>query len=247
MNEATTANTEASRTERIRECPQDDFPLESHLIQHVQQGLSLRRHLAASRAYREALEAALHTLSTPTIIVTRSGHILFMNKAADELLRRADGLVSVAGRLRASLPYEAASLSALILSAAQSAGGACLSSTAPLRITCPRARHPLEVVVSPLPASPDIQLLPQRPAAALLIRDRYRTVVDQDKPWPQNYGLTAGETRVIQAIARGLAGKEICRELQISYNTLKTHLKRIYLKTHTRNHCDLIRLISAGL
>ncbi len=55
------------------------------------------------------------------------------------------------------------------------------------------------------------------------------------------------EAKVGVGVSRGLSGKEICRELNISYNTLKTHLKHIYAKTHTRHQTDLVRILAAGL
>jgi DNA-binding CsgD family transcriptional regulator len=59
------------------------------------------------------------------------------------------------------------------------------------------------------------------------------------------YRLTSAESRVAAAICRGLSGKAAARELGISYNTLKTHLKKIFRKTGTRRQTELIVLVTA--
>lgn len=49
----------------------------------------------------------------------------------------------------------------------------------------------------------------------------------------ENYGqeaLTAAETKVLQMIVSGKANKEIARDLNVSENTVKTHIKNIFDK-----------------
>jgi DNA-binding CsgD family transcriptional regulator len=57
------------------------------------------------------------------------------------------------------------------------------------------------------------------------------------------YGLTPAEAKVAALIARGLSGRRAADQLEVSYNTLKTHLKRVFVKTGTNNQGSLIRLI----
>ena len=47
--------------------------------------------------------------------------------------------------------------------------------------------------------------------------------------------LTARETEVLDLVAEGLSNEQIARELYISLNTVRHHLKNIFLKTHTSN------------
>jgi len=60
----------------------------------------------------------------------------------------------------------------------------------------------------------------------------------------QLYGLTEREADVFGAITRGRSAREAARDLAISYNTIKTHLRHIFLKTETASQADLIRLAS---
>jgi DNA-binding NarL/FixJ family response regulator len=70
-------------------------------------------------------------------------------------------------------------------------------------------------------AAGQVQLSPQ--AAARLLRD--------DRPGePQAEPLTPRETEVLQLLARGLANKEIARDLGIGEKTVKTHVSNILSK-----------------
>lgn len=58
------------------------------------------------------------------------------------------------------------------------------------------------------------------------------------------YDLTKQETKIAIMLINNLSNKEICSVLNISDNTLRTHLKNIYRKTKTSGREDLRKLIS---
>jgi DNA-binding CsgD family transcriptional regulator len=242
-----TANIGAFRGNHRPEFGEEDFGLLRELMPHLQRGLKLYRQLAVTRAHGQALEAILHGLSTPTLLVAQNGIVLFMNAAAERLIRASDGLAITAGQLRALLPGETASLAALIGKAAGTSAGRGRGSGGNLQISRPHGRGPLELLISPLPALHDDWLLRQPAVAAIFVTDRSSADFMPDRDVMRLHGLTASETRVATAIVQGLAGKEICRALGISYNTLKTHLKHIYAKTRTRHQSELVRLLATGL
>lgn len=59
------------------------------------------------------------------------------------------------------------------------------------------------------------------------------------------YGLTAAEARVASEIGKGGILRDIGQRLQISENTLKTHLKRVFDKTGVRRQSDLVGLVAS--
>jgi DNA-binding CsgD family transcriptional regulator len=52
------------------------------------------------------------------------------------------------------------------------------------------------------------------------------------------------EVRVALAVASGAAISDTARQLKISPNTVKTHLRHIYEKTGTKRQADLCRLMA---
>jgi DNA-binding CsgD family transcriptional regulator len=239
-----TANIGAFSGSSRREYFEEDFALVRALMPHLQLGLRIHRELAESHSRGQALEAVLHGLSIPAFLVAQDGTVLFMNAAAEQLVRTSDGLVVMAGQLRALLPDDTASLCTVIAAAAQTSACQGRKSGGSLHISRPYGRRPLEVIVSPLPPRQDSWLLRQPAVTAIFVTDPPGMVVPEDSELIGRHGLTASETRVAVAISRGLAGKQVCRELDISYNTLKTHLKHIYAKTQTKHQSDLVRLLA---
>lgn len=53
--------------------------------------------------------------------------------------------------------------------------------------------------------------------------------------------LTQRETQVLHLIQNGLNNKEIAETLNISIDTTKTHIKKIYLKLEVNNRMDIVK------
>jgi len=56
----------------------------------------------------------------------------------------------------------------------------------------------------------------------------------------RSLGLTPREHDILQRLASGQSNKELARELDISPNTIKTHLARLYEKLEVRNRIEAI-------
>jgi DNA-binding CsgD family transcriptional regulator len=61
------------------------------------------------------------------------------------------------------------------------------------------------------------------------------------------YGLTGAETRLAVLIAQGRTVSEVCALLDVTPNTVRTHLKRIFQKTQTRSQSQLVYELLTGL
>jgi len=59
-------------------------------------------------------------------------------------------------------------------------------------------------------------------------------------PAPAPEALSDREFEVLQKLARGLAAKEIASELGVSYETVRTYIRRIYTKLHTRSRGETV-------
>ncbi len=59
------------------------------------------------------------------------------------------------------------------------------------------------------------------------------------------FGLTRAEARVALAVASGLGVPEVAIQLDLSPNTVKTHLRRVFAKTGTGRQAELVRLMTS--
>lgn len=62
---------------------------------------------------------------------------------------------------------------------------------------------------------------------------------------PASWGLTGREQEVARLIQRGLSNKEIARELGVSSNTVKTHLRAVFDKSGIRSRLGLMAVLGA--
>jgi DNA-binding NarL/FixJ family response regulator len=64
----------------------------------------------------------------------------------------------------------------------------------------------------------------------------------QNKKQPVNeeYNLTAREKEVLTAIVNGLSYKMMGYELNISYETVRSHIKKIYEKLHVASLTEVV-------
>jgi len=58
------------------------------------------------------------------------------------------------------------------------------------------------------------------------------------------YDLTPAESRVARGIAQGLSPSELASQLQVSPETIRSHLKKVFAKTSTKRQAELSLLIS---
>ena len=107
--------------------------------------------------------------------------------------------------------------------------------------------RPLMVIASPVrdEANERSDIPNQQATAAML------WIYDPDRPaqispaWMMDaYGLTSAEVRVAASVASGMTISEAAGRLQVSVNTVKTHLRHVYGKTGTRRQAELCRMVA---
>jgi len=57
----------------------------------------------------------------------------------------------------------------------------------------------------------------------------------------KNYGLTHRETEIMQLMATGIGNEEIAGKLFVSKNTIKFHIKNIFIKLDVRNRVQALQ------
>lgn len=103
---------------------------------------------------------------------------------------------------------------------------------------------PAVCYVLPLNQS-DARHVPGGPTVAVFLSVNAESFPIADAILLTLYGLTAAEARVASEIGKGGILRDIGQRLQISENTLKTHLKRVFDKTGVRRQSDLVGLVAS--
>ncbi len=216
-----------------------------HLLPDLRRSLHLGFRLDGYRALQSAQYHVLDRLTAGVILLDRRSRIIYANRAA-----RSFGAPEGALRLRSeSLSTHSSShtrqLQHLIEAARRGAASGAMSLPLPgdgrlltVLVTSMRSRdlgrfndagmRDAAVLVHIVDAADRLGL----PAAILM----------------QAYELTQAEAKVALAASSGATIAEAATQLDLSPNTIKTHLRKVYAKTGVTRQAELARLIaSVGL
>jgi DNA-binding CsgD family transcriptional regulator len=212
------------------------------MVPHLRRSVALGFRLDGYRAIQRAEYAVLDQLASGVILLDQRSRILYINAAA-RLFGLEDGALSLrGGTLRARSLAHAKRLDDLILGAQRGLPAGAMS--------IPRIGNGqlLTVLISSVRGR-DIERFANMsmPDAAVLV-----FIVDpvnssgMSISWVMDaFGLTPAEARVALAASSGAAIPVVAMSLQLSQNTIKTHLRKIYAKTGTSRQAELARLIAS--
>ncbi len=80
---------------------------------------------------------------------------------------------------------------------------------------------------------------PMTPSIAAKVLARFRTLEDQPAR-SGDHDLSEREHEVLKLLANGLSYKMIAAELNISYHTVDSHIRKIYEKLHVSNSTEAV-------
>lgn len=207
---------------------------------HIRQAMLIHHELGLSVAREAAQKAALDQVRAPVFLVGSALQLRWANRAGDQALSAGDPVTCRAGMVTMRHPEDHAALARAVHVVCD----AMLTGTEPLEIALQSQddTRPIRALVAPAPSSstsrtPLAILILCLPASALPITTRL----------PSVYRLTVAEDRLARHLAAGGSVEEFAECHDISVNTVRTHLKRLFEKTGTARQGELIALIYQNL
>jgi DNA-binding CsgD family transcriptional regulator len=170
-----------------------------------------------------------------------NGHIIRLNRAAEDLLDRKSAVRVRHNIIRASCTTANQALgAALSLAARADAFGGKGGSVVKLSND-----EDLPVLAHVLPlAGASAQDRPERPAAVAIFIQDSDNIPESVRLLATAYRLSPAETRLLFTILGGRNLAEAATELNVSASTVKTQLKAIFRKTGVNRQSELILLAS---
>ena len=234
-NEAVVLTT--MRRESGREWRQRDRQIVTLLFQHITRAFATAERLQLG----QASEAVLNSLPFGLALLNREGHIVFSNRAAEDILRAADGLVVRQGALRAVDGQADASIERAVQLALKAPGS--LEVPSPAVVPRPSMRRSYIVTVSPVCGTPRLANGFSPIAGVVFIADGERRRPTPVAVLRQLYHLTRREADLAVGLADGHPLDQAADRLGMSYETARTHLRRILGKTRMSRQAELILLL----
>jgi DNA-binding CsgD family transcriptional regulator len=189
-----------------------------------------------------ALSATLDRLTTAVLLVTAEGRLVYVNAKADAMLVSGEVLRAPNGRVSAVDPDAQGKLREAIAAAAQ--GDADLGEKGVAITLAERGDAAQLARVLPLTSGERRGMLDSKAVAAIFVHETKRGVPAPLETMTKLYGLTAGEVRVLAAVAEKSGVASMAAALGISQATVKTHLQNLFAKTGVRRQADLLKLLT---
>ena len=209
-------------------------PAFRRVFQHTE---ALHQRLISLQSRLQFLIAALDHLPLAVMILTGHARVMAENAAATRLTSAKDGLFQVDGTLRVARPQDTQNLRDAL----------ALAETSRQRISVqfgrPSGLMPYLGVVTRLDSGPDG---PGDSCCMLGVCDPAADPEVDEQVLRGLYGLTRAESHVATLLLRGRTPEEAADELCVSIATVRTHIKRLLLKTDTDRQGRLIGALLAS-
>ncbi len=207
---------------------------------HIARALTLGNRIGTATRIGSALEAALDGLGCAVALLDRSGRVVVMNRSAESILAADDGLSVVEGRLAAAHSDDARELDRLLVAALTDPPG-----DSGIGIVRRKSRRRSYLVtVAPLPHRAT-GFAPSAPSVCVHITDPGHRPLMPGAVLMRLYGLTASEAAIAVRVGSGMSVKQAAGDLEITLNTARVHLHRVFAKTATHRQIDLVQLLRA--
>ena len=193
---------------------------------------------AVGKAALSGITNALHLVSQPAIALDRSGCVLDMNAAAEQVF---DDEFRVRNRRLCVRDQTAkAALDALVDQLRTTPDSATLP-VAPIPVRR-RAKRPLIIRTLPVPGAARSPFLGAR--ALLVISDLSGKSMPQAEALAQAFGLSPAEAKLAAIIATGSSPERAAQQLGIARETARNQLKAVFAKTDTHRQSELVAVLS---
>jgi DNA-binding CsgD family transcriptional regulator len=212
------------------------------LLPHLQQSLLILRTLQELRADRDAAIKVLDALPIGVVLLAQDYRLFVMNDYVKEVFAREPTLKR---RLQDLLARQhrrggAGSRRDRSREAFDDTDHDIIAELVSLER--PVGRRPLNLALHPITGT----VGGTSAVAVLLMSDPERPPRLDLRKIRKRYGLTRTEARIAAQLAEGTPLARIADNLGKSPNTIRSHLKRIFVKTDTERQADLVLLLVGG-
>ena len=221
----------------------DDLRFLSIMTPHLQRAVRLHQHFTSLGVVQNCLADVVNGLSAGVIFVNAGGSIIYVNREGERIAEMNDGLSIEKGRLEFASSHSTRRFRELLASAAAQRRGAVDTAGGALRVERTSGLKAFQVLVSPVSRSTAL-VAGGAPVVAVFITDPEMSSQIEAPRLRQAFGLTQAEALIAVQIGWGRSPKQIAGTLQLSLNTVRTHLKSIYVKTNTHRQAALVQCLT---
>ncbi len=204
-----------------------------HVLPHIRRALRIRWKMLGQQQNCLLREQALEQMAAAILLLDATGRILFANRKAESLLRQGANPTVINGRLCSWDVHQNHAVKQALFQARKGIGSTLrFDNAAPIGVRV--------ATFAPVPGEKAESLM--APVRIMVIMTELNQDVRDDLvAFAALYKLTPAETRVLKHLLQLQSTHEIAESLQVCMSTLRTQMKALFAKTHTKNQRELIR------
>ncbi len=212
------------------------------LLDHITLSLQCQWRWQEADELARALLAQSDHDANPLLLVTADSEPIYRNPAAEQLLSLGAALRVDGTRLVTSSGVDQRLLRETIARVAQCdpSQGTALPSV--LTLACPPPTPPVVVVVRAAGQVFLRQAGARRGLAMVTVRGGLARHDPASCSFARQYELTAAQSKVSALVLAGQPLARVAQSLNVSENTVRSHLKQIFQKTETHGQMELVHL-----
>ncbi len=220
---------------------QKDIAILNKIKPHILRSIKIQNKYSLNDKF---IRAGLNNLKeniTGSIIINENNKVFFINEYAQRLVDAKDGILILNGMLYFG-NFKKSILLSKKVDLKNISGGVH-------HIHIPREESSdLQIKILPF----NTRHAPFQPydlnsnMVKLLLMDPERKVEMNSSLLKNVFGLTPSETRVVNALSHNCNMKDTQNQLNISANTAKSHLKKIFVKMNVSSQVELVKLITTS-
>jgi DNA-binding CsgD family transcriptional regulator/PAS domain-containing protein len=213
------------------------------IMPHLRHSYRVRHAMEKAEQQCRTLRETLHALPNPVLILDGDARIQFANRAAAMLLAARDGLCLRGGQVMAADRRQQGQFAEALARALRMCKSTEGAAPGPCPLGRPRSERPLILTFAPIGteqndgAGPLVAVLVDPgPAASAPLQQLSAAL-----------RLSAAEAGLLRDLTDGKSLAQIAEQRQVSVNTLRVHLSRLFQKTGTHRQAELVRFaLTAG-
>ncbi len=212
------------------------------VLAHVSLALGNRWRLRETSDLMKVMMGIVDRYPHPCLLINPGGRVVHSNRSATAHALPSVGLCIEGGTLSAALPIDRPALRQAIRDVAASAGREASDATRTVTLSVPACRHPS---VASIHAAGSVFDAESGDVAQLVLVTSRNPGLDHDLQacsFVKQFGLSPAQARVGVMIITGHSLAETAKKLHVSDNTVRSHLKQIFQKTHTHGQMELVHL-----
>jgi len=232
------------RTKEQGDFEADTLKALSLLSPHFQRALKIQREFQKLRLGLQNLDSVLSRITLGVVIVNEQNAVQFINPIAESIVKQHPAL-QIQPSVRAHIAKENSELQDKLAAVSKSDAKSVNQTSVSMALNHPSRETPLHVTLLPLS---DTSILGSHSDSGVII-----FLSDYESPLnvPYEslcsvYELTKAEAKVAVALSNGISLSAYSKMHNVSVNTVRTQLKRVFEKTGASSQPELVRLILVG-